>query len=286
MLTWLNAHGLQIVLVAGVIILLTFGRKPLVARAGESAFLLWLAFLVTVVCGLILGWALRDLAQWVTSLPGTFGGIVASIGAIAAVLAGWWAVKMLVDLVRDLLDGKPDGDARKAALWIPTLVPAGFSAAWGIVQHPRGIGTGITAAIIAVISLIFLWKTNKAALAARNHPLLWKWFAVAVSVLAGILMIPLLAFADAQVASRTGGDWSTAFRLLVGAAGVALLIAAIADAWPKAAKGEKTIVPDGGVRTFAALGVPALVLCGALAVGFISDKTSEQGNVLVTGSVK
>lgn len=286
MSAWFDAHLLQLVGVAIVLILLTVGRKPLVNRAKEHKFLLWFAFLVTIACGLVLGWALRDLAAWVTSLPGTLGGVVASIGAILAIIAGWWSIELTVKAVRDVMDGTPDEDARKAALWVPTLAPAGLTAAWQIVTHPRGIGTGITAAIIAVISLIFLWKTNKAALAARNHPLLWKWFAVAVSVLAGILMIPLLAFADAQVASRTGGDWSTAFRLLVGAAGVALLIAAIADAWPKAAKGEKTIVPDGGVRTFAALGVPALVLCGALAVGFISDKTSEQGNVLVTGSVK
>lgn len=281
MSAWFDAHLLQVVGVAVVLILILVGRKPLLGRAKEVKFLLWLAFVVTIACGLMLGWALHDLAAWLTGLPGTLGGVVSSIGAIAAILAGWWSIDLLVKLVRDVMDGTPDDDARKAALWVPTLAPAGLAAAWGIVQNPRGIGTGITAAVIAIASLIFLRKTNNTALAAKNHQLLWKWFAVAVSILAGILMIPLLAFADSQIAQRTSGDWSTAFRLLVGALGLGLLIAAVADAWPKKEKGEKTIVPDGGVRAFAALGVPALILCGALAVGFVGDHATEQGNILV-----
>lgn len=285
MSTWLDNHLMQLVGVAVVVILITVGRKPLLGRAKEVKFLLWLAFLVTIACGFMLGWALRDLTAWLTGLPGTLGGVVSSIGAIAAIIAGWWSIELLVKLVRDVMDGIPDEDARKAALWVPTLAPAGLAAAWGIVQHPRGLGTGITAAVIALASLVFLRKTNNAALAARNHQLMWKWFAVAVSVLAGILMIPLLAFADSQVAQHAPGEWSTAFRLIVGAVGLALLIACVADAWPKKDKGEKTIVPDGGVRAFAAFGVPALFLCGALAVGFVSDHTAEQGNILV-GSIK
>lgn len=285
MSAWFNAHLLQLVGVAIVLILLAFGRKPLLTRVKESKILLWFAFLITIACGLMLGWALRDLTAWVTGLPGTLGGIISSIGAILAIIAGWWSIELTVKAVRDVLDTIPDEDARKAALWVPTLAPAGLTAAWQIVTNPQGIGTGITAAVIALVSLIFLWKTNKAALSAKNHQLLWKWFAVAVSVLAGILMIPLLAFADSQIAQRTDGDWSLAFRLLTGALGIALLIAAIADAWPKANKGEKTLVPDGGVRTFAAIGIPALVLCGALAVGFVGDHATEQGNILV-GSMK
>jgi hypothetical protein len=285
MSVWFGAHWLQLVGVLAVVILLTLGRKPLVERSGESKFLLWLAFVVTAICGLTLGWALHDLAAWVTGLPGTLGGVVASIGAVLAIIAGWWSIELLVKLIRDVADGVPDDDARKAALWVPTLAPAGLTAAWGIVQNPRGIGTGITAAVIALVSLIFLRKTVKSALAAKKHEIPWKWFAVAVCVLAGLLMIPLLAYADSQVARHASGDVSTAFRVVVGVVGVALLIAAVADAWPKKAKGEKTIVPDGGVRTFAVLGVPALFLCGALAVGFVSDHATEQGNVLV-GSMK
>lgn len=283
--TWFNDHWAQLLGVAVVLILLIVGRKPLLTLVKENKFLLWLAFVVTALCGLILGWSLQDVASWVTGLPGTLGGVVASIGAILAVLAGWWAIELIVKLVRDVADGTPDDDARMAALWVPTLAPAGLAAAWGIVQNPRGIGTGITAAIIALISLVFLRKTVKACLAARKHEIPWKWFAVAVCVLAGVLMIPLLAFADSQIAQHAPDPWPTIFRVLVGAVGLALLIAAAVDAVPKKAKGEKQMVPDKYVRAFAALGVPALFLCGALAVGFVSDHAEEQGNILV-GSVK
>jgi hypothetical protein len=284
MSSWLSAHLLQMV-GALIAVILIAGGKLAVERSGEHKFLLWFAFVIRVAAGLILGWSLRDVAAWITSRPGTVGGVVSSIGGIAAIIAGWWSIEMLVKLLRDVADGVPDDDARRAALWVPTLAPAGLSAAWGIVEHPHGIGTGLTAAVIALISLVFLRKTTKAALASKKHHLPWKWFAVLVCALAGILMIPLLAFADAQVA-KYAPTWSTPFRLIVGAVGLALLLTAIADAWPKKNKGETTVVPDGGVRAFAALGVPALVLCGALAVGFVSDHATEQGNVLVSGSMK
>ena len=44
-------------------------------------------------------------------------------------------------------------------------------------------------------------------------------------------------------------------------------------------------MPDGWVRAFCAYGFPVLFLFGALGVGFISDRTTEQGNVLL-GSVQ
>lgn len=286
MSVWFGAHLLQLVGVVVAVILLIVGGKPAVERAGEHKFLLWLAFIVRIVCGLILGWSLHDVAAWVTSRPGTLGGVVSSIGAILAIIAGWWSIELIVKLIRDVADGTPDDDARKAALWVPTLAPAGLTAAWNIVEHPHGIGTGLTAAVIALISLVFLRKTTKAALSSQKHHLPWKWFAVAVCVLAGILNIPLLAFADSQVAKYGGGQWSTAFRLILGAIGLGLAIACIVDAWPKKAKGEKTVVPDGGVRMFAAFGIPTLVLFGALAVGFVSDHAQQQGNGLVSGSMK
>lgn len=284
-MNWLNTHWLQLTLIAGVIVLLVFGRNKILPRVGENKFILWLAFAVTAVCGLVLGWALREVAAWVTSLPTTLGGVVASLGAIIAVIAGWWALAMLVELFRDIADGTPDGDARKAALWVPTLAPAGLSATWGIVTNPRGIGTGITAAVIAVISLIALRKIVKSALAGKKGETAWKWFASAACLLAGLLMIPLLAFADSQAQQRLPGDWPTGLRILVGAVGLALLIWAVVDLVPKKKQGEKHMVPDEGVRAFLTLGVPALVLFGALAVGEISGAAGEQGNVLV-GSMK
>lgn len=284
MIGWLNQHWWQLVLVAAALILLA-GTRKVVDRARDHKVLLWFAFILRIVCGLVLGAALYEFTKWLTGLTGTFGGVVSSIGSIIAVIGGWWSMTMLVKLIRDVADGVPDEDARKAALVIPTLGPACLSAAWAIARHPTGIGTGITAAVIALVSLLFLRSIVRSALSSAKHQLLWKWFAVAMSALAGILMIPLLGYLDAQIAEHTAGHWSEAFRVLVGVTGVALLIACIADAWPKKDKNEKTIVPDGGVRAFAAIGVPALVLCGALAVGFVGDHAEEQGNILV-GAVR
>ena len=284
-MNWLNAHWLQLTLIAGVIVLLVFGRNKILPRVQENKFILWLAWIVTVICGLVLGWALRDVAAWVTGLPSTLGGVVASLGAILAVVAGWWAISMLVAMFRDLADGVPDGEARKAALWVPTLAPAGLSAAWGIVTNPRGIGTGITAAIIALVSLVFLQKIVKNALAGKKGENAWKWFAVLACLLAGLLMIPLLAFADSQAQQHLPGDWPTALRILVGILGFALLVWAVVDLVPKKKQGEKHMVPDEGVRAFLTFGLPALVLFGAVAVGEISGAATEQGNILV-GSMK
>jgi hypothetical protein len=284
-MSWFHSHLWEILCVVGGTIIIGFAR-PLVARVKDHAVLLWFAFVVYLGVGLAIGAGLFSLARWVTSLSGTVGGLISSIGAIIAVIGGWWGFSMTAKAVRDLADGVPDDEARRAALLVPTLAPACFAAAWSIVRHPQGIGTGITAAIIAGVSLVFLFTISGSVLKAKKHTLFWKWFAVAVHILAGILMIPLLAYIDAQVAEHAGGDWSTAFRFIVGAIGLGLLIACIADAWPKKEKGETKPVPDKWVRGFASLGVPALFLCGALALGTMVDHGSDQANLIVHGSMK
>lgn len=288
MLPWLHAHGLQLTLVFGVIVFLSVGRKPLLARVRDHTFLLWMAFIVTAACGLILGWALHDLTAWITSLPGSFGGVVASIGAVAAVIFGWWSIYMLVDLVRDLADLTPDADARKAALWVPTLAPAGLTAAWNIVTNPRGIGTGITAAIIAVISAVFLHKTISSALSSKKHRLFWKWFATAPSLLAGLIMLPLYAFGDSLAGKYLPGDIATDVDIFIGVVAAALLVAAVVDIWPRKdpdGKGDKKkLIPDAGVRMFLAYGLPALIMFGGVGVAAASDAAGKQSGV-VTGSV-
>ncbi len=286
MAAWINSHWLQLTLVIAVIVLLVFGRNKILPRVGENKFILWFAFLVTALCGLVLGWALQDVMQWVTALPTTLGGVVSSIGAIIAVIAGWASISMLVAMIRDLADGVPDGEARKAALWFPTLSVAGWSAAWGIVQNPRGIGTGITAAIIAVISIVFLRKIVSAALAGKKGENAWKWFATAVCFLAGLLMIPLLAFGDSMAQQHLPAPWPSALRIILGAVGLGLAVWAIVDAVPKKKQGEKHVVPDEGVRAFMAFGLPTLVLFGALALGEITNAADEQGNNILVGSLK
>jgi hypothetical protein len=283
-MSWFSAHVLQI---AGVIVALVLlpARQYAISRAHDHAVLLWFAYIVSAFIGLLLGASLYALTKWLTGLSGTFGGIISSVGAILSVIGGWLAMVMLVRMFRDLGDGKPDGDARTAALWVPILAPACLSAVWNIVTNPRGIGTGITAAVIALISVVALHVVVKSCLKSAKHQLFWKWTATAICLLAGILMIPLLAFADSQVAKYANADVLLLFRYVLGAVGVMLLIGAIVDAWPKKSKDEKTVVPDKWVRAFMAYGVPVLVLFGALTIGFASDRATEQGNVLV-GSVK
>jgi hypothetical protein len=282
-MSWFTNHLYEIVgFFFGLILLI--GGKVAIGRANDHAVMLWFAYIVRLLTGLIFGASLYRLTQWVTSLPGTFGGIVSSIGAIIAVIGGWIAAVMTVRHFRDLADGKPDGDARTAALWVPILGPACFSAVWQIITNPRGIGTGITAAIIAIISVIALHQVVKSCLKPTRHELFWKWVAVAVSVLGGILMIPLLMFADSQVAAHASSEVLFAFRALLGAVGLTLLFAAVADAWPKKSKNEQTVVPDKWVRAFCAYGVPVLFLFGAMAFDFATDQATKQGEV-VTGSV-
>ncbi len=282
---WFTANWPQMVGVASVIIVLVFGRKAILPRVQESKFLLWLAWLVTAACGLVLLWSLIGVMRWLTSLPGTLGGVVSSIGAVVAVAAGWWSAKMLVAMVRDLADGVPDEDARKAALWHPLLAVSGLQAVWGLVQNPRGIGTGITAAVIAVISLVAIRSIVSAALKGKKGETAWKWFACAVCLLGGILNIPLIAFADTQIQQYAPEQVSSAFRILAGVLGAALLLAGIADLVPKRDKGEKRMVPDGFVRNFLLWGLPALFLFGSVAVGTFAGNGESGGQILI-GSVR
>lgn len=285
MSAWFDNHLWQLLLVVGALIVVGFSQ-PLVGRVKDHKVLLWFAFVVYLGCGLVLGAGLFAFARWLTTLSGTFGGIVSSVGAIIAVIGGWWGFSLTAKMFRDLADGTPDNEARRAALLVPTLGPACFAAAWSIVRHPHGVGTGITAVIIAGISLVFLFGISKSVLKATKHTLFWKWFAVAVHILAGILMIPLFAYIDAMIVQHVDSNWSTAFRFIVGAVGIGLLFACIADAWPKKDKGETRPVPDKWVRGFASIGVPALVLSGALVLGTMVDRGAEQANLIVSGGMK
>src|SRR5262245_14889389 len=100
-MNWIETYLPQLTGVVVVLVVL-WGRNRLLPAAGQSAVALWVAFGVSVVCGLVLGYSLADVASWVTGLGGAFGGVVASVSAIAAAVAGWHAVKMLIALVRDL----------------------------------------------------------------------------------------------------------------------------------------------------------------------------------------
>lgn len=260
----------QIVAALGAAILITLGRSPLIPKVRNNKWLMWVAFAVSALAGLMLGYALAGLMSWIVGFTGA-GAVLGSLGGIIAVALGWFAIKKLVAMIRDLGDGIPDEAARSAALWVPTLAPAGWAAAWGIVSNPNGIGTGLVAAIMAGITIGFVRSIVKEALASKKHQTAWKWFAAAVCLLAGLVMVPVLLYLDGWVAG-TFPEYVTYVRVLLGVVGFALAIAALHDISDK--------VPDGFVRTFLQIGLPVLIAFGTVGYALITDSASNGVEVL------
>lgn len=265
----------QAVGVIVVIVLLVFGRKKLLPHAQGSRVLLWLTWLVTVLCGLVLGWALYGLVGWLTSVGGV-GGVIGSIGGLVALAMGWHGMWSLVACIRDVADGQPDDDARKAALWVPTTLPAGWHAVMGIVMHPRSLSSGITDVIMVVITMVGTHLVVKAALKANKGRTAWMWFAAAVCLLAGIVATPLVLYLDGLLAQYLPHTWLISARVIAGAFGFALLLAAIKDITDK--------VPDQYVRTFLRAGLPLLITCGAVTFTTIAGHATDGAQIL-TGSM-
>lgn len=256
-----------------VIVLWTVALKPHAQNASASAASKWLAFALAVLCGLILGTVLFNVMHWLTGLTGGLGGFVGSIGSIIALFFGWQAVYMIVGAARDLADKEPDKEAQRAALWVPTLLPAGGSAVWAVVSNPRGIGSGLAAAIMAVITIVQCVRINKAALNSKNHQANWRYFAAGVSILAGLVAIPLTAYADDALAGFLSGNVMAGLRILGGALGVALLVAGLADFLKKDREGKRS--PDQHVRRAGFAGIPLAVVLGAGAIAWLAGSTSS-----------
>jgi hypothetical protein len=271
-MNFLNTYLPQITGVLVVAILLGVGRAKLLPAVKTSRALLWLAWIVTVVCGLVLGWALVGVMGWLTSLTGPGASLIGSIGALAGLWAGWHSVLLLIAMVRDLADKTPDGDARKAALWVPTFLPAGWQAVWGVVTNPRGLGTGLTAAIMAGITIAYAHMIVQAALRGKTARKAWLWFSAGVCLMAGLVATPLVLYLDGVAATNLAGTWVAAGRVLAGAFGLALLIAAAVDI--------KDRVPDAYVRSFLRFGLPLLLAFGTLAVTTISGYAGNGGQLL------
>lgn len=267
---FLNNNIEQIAAVLGVAIILSLGRAKILPAVRGSGFLLWVAFVVTAICGLILGWALAGFTGWLMGIT-SVGGF--SIVGLLAVWAGWHAVGMTVDLIRDLADGQPDEDARSAALWIPTLLPAGGQAVWAIASNPRGLGTGITAALMAAITIGYTFVISNKAIKGKKGRTAWLWFAAAVCLLGGLAAIPLVLYVDGWLAGVLPAQWLWAYRILAGCAGIGLGIAALKDI-----AADKR--PDAYVRTFAQFGVPLVGTFGILAVGFLANGATNGAEFL------
>jgi hypothetical protein len=270
-------HLPEITAVIGVIILLNVGRSkvlPKIRGSHHPGIALWITFAVTVVCGLMLGYALHGVISWMTHLHGG-GSFFAYVGSIIAMILGWQSVLMLVALVRDLADGRPDEDARRAALLLPMFLPAGWAAVSGLISQPQHLGAGLVAAIMATITLVYVHRINGAALSGTNHRNAWKWFLVPVNILAGLVMIPLILFVDATLGHHIPGQYMAALRILGGLTGVGLWIAAVADITDR--------MPDKYVRAALAYGLPLLFLFGSLAVTVVHGGAGN-GLQLLLGS--
>lgn len=270
---FINNNLEQLAAVLGVVAILTLGRAKILPKARGSKFLLWVAFVVTAICGLVLGWALSGLAAWLTGIT-SIGGF--SIVGLVAVWLGWHAVGMAVDLFRDVADGQPDEDARQAALWIPTLLPAGWAAVWQIASNPRGLGTGITAAIMAGITIAYATIISNKAVKGKKGKTAWLWFAAAVCLMGGLAATPLVLYVDGWIAGAAPAGWLWGFRIVGGFIGVGLLIGALADITDKR--------PDALVRSFLKFGLPLILAFGALTVGFLADGATN-GAEFLTGTV-
>ncbi len=267
---FIEAHLNQLAAILGVAAILGIGRNVILPAVRGSKFLLWVAFIVTAICGLILGWALVAVAGWLTGIT-SIGGF--SIAGIVAVLLGWHAVGMAVDMVRDLLDGQPDDEARSAALWVPTLMPAGWSAVWAVASNPRGLGTGITAAIMAGITIGYASVISKKAVKGKKGKAGWLWFAAAVCLLGGLAATPLLLYVDGWIASMISGGWLFLYRAVAGAVGVGLALAALKDI-----VADKR--PDEHVRRFLQFGLPLVFAFGAIALGLLAGAATDGAEVL------
>ena len=267
---------IQIGAIAAVVILLTVGAGNIVKASKGKAELLWTAFVVYVASGLVLGWALAGVMRWALSLGGR-GSALAIIVAVFAVWTGWHAVYLLVAMIRDVADKRPDEDARKAALWVPTLLPVGGQAVWSTVTNPTGGGavTTVAAALMLGVTVLYVHRIVHASLQGKSNRKAWNWFAAAVCLLAGVISIPLVMYLDGVAARALPGDWLIALRILSGVLGAALGVAAVKDISDK--------VPDAAVRAFLRFGLPLVIVFGSVAIATMAGYATNGGEILIGG---
>lgn len=275
--SWIGAHQSQLIALFIAIFAVTTAKK-IIPKAGHKergSHARWASFIVYIIGGLALAWAMVPFVQWLIGF-GNRSGVGALVGNLTAIVTfalGWHAVAMIVSVIRDLADKTPDHEARSGALWIPTFVPLGIASVFGLLQNPQGIGQGITAAIMGIITLIYAGMIVKRCDAARDHKSKWNWFAFAVLVLAGIVIIPMVAYADTALISKLPGAVTVIVRTILGLAGLGLVIAGIADLWVDRS-------PDKFARTGARVGIALVVVFGGIAFSAITGTTADGASFL------
>jgi hypothetical protein len=274
---WANGHEAQLI----AFLAACFGiwtAKKLIPKFGNrerGSHARWASFIIYALSGLALAVAAIPTIKWLVGF-GASSGLAAFVGnvtAIATLALGWHAVAMIVSMIRDLADKVPDHEARSAALWVPTFLPIGGAAVMQLLQNPQGIGQGITAAIMGAITLLYSGLIVKRADAARSHQKKWNWFSFAVLVLAGLVIIPMVAYVDTALITRLPGAFRTLTRVALGLAGVGLLVAGIADIWVDR-------VPDAYARAMARFGIPFAFVFGGLGIAALTGSASNGAGFL------
>lgn len=276
---WVGAHTAELLGLIGAILCISTANKIVTKtrdkeRGGHA---LWTAFVFYAFGGLALARMMIPTIHWLIG-KGSGAGIGAAIGGITTIVTfalGWQAIAMLVSMIRDLFDKQPNREARTAALWVPTFLPIGGTAVVGLLQNPQGLGQGITAAAMGLITLIYAFMIVRRADAAQtqNHKKLWNWFAFGVLVLAGIVIIPLIAYTDTALIAKLPGGVRNIVRAGIGLAGAGALVAGFFDIWVDR-------VPDKFARTAAIFGIGAVTVFGAIGIAALTGAASDGASVL------
>lgn len=280
-ISWLNAHQAQLAALIIAFFAVWTAKKlvPKMNNRERGSHARWASFIVYAIGGVALAIAMVPTITYLVSLGGRSGlsALVGNTTAIAFLALGWHAVAMIVSMIRDLADGQPDHEARSAALWVPTLLPLGGAAVMQVLQNPQGLGQGITAALMGLITLIYSGVIVKRADAASNHKSKWNWFSFGVFALAGLVIIPLFTYVDSALIVQLPSIFRFVLRLCLGLAGIGLVIAMAADLWV-----DRT--PDAYARVGARVGVALMVVFGGSAASAILDAIADGFRSLNGGS--
>jgi hypothetical protein len=274
-IAWIGGHQTQLIALLIAIFAVTTAKKivPKMRHKERGSHARWASFIIYIIGGLALAVAMIPTINWLVGLGGRAGlsAVVGNLTAIVTLALGWHAVAMLVSMIRDLADKQPDHEARSAALWVPTLLPIGGAAVFQLLQNPQGVGQGITAAIMGIITLIYAGMIVKRADAASEHKTKWNWFAFSVLLLAGIVIIPLVAYVDTALINQLPSALKGIIRVALGLAGLGLIVAGVADIWIDR-------VPDQYARTAARVGIALVFVFGGIGwqamVGATADGAS------------
>lgn len=280
-MSWFAAHQTQIYALMVTITFVMIAKKgiPHIDRSKKKErggpFARWVAFGCYVVAGVALTVAVTPIVTALVSWGGGdgLGAIVGNVGAVIALALGWQAIAMTISVARDLFDKTPDHEARSGALWIPTFAPIGGAAVAQVVKNPQGLGQGITAAVMGVVTLVYVYQIIKRMDAAKNHKDVWNWLAFAVCVLGGLVLIPLIAYTDTVLSGILPGVLMGFIRVGAGLAGLFLLFI---GAYDIVCDGE----PNNKARAAAIGGVGITFVLGGIAIGAITGSWADGAGFL------